>query len=158
MRVSKLFLILSLLVGTMTFVSVPAKAQGSTDGVYFEFSDFQNPKTFIFKLTDPDRIQEARDILRTGNQKIVNGIIIKQPVYYNPNWSFHYDPKTIGFAEATIELCQSTIQGIEDNLDGAWPGWCPSTKLLGEITPTPPGGGNISPTISMTEPYRDFSS
>jgi hypothetical protein len=161
MRAVRQCLVLTVLLGTTAAFAVsPTFAQGSTEA-YFVFSDTQNPQTFVFKLTDPATIQQARDILITGNQKILNGIIIKQPVYYNPYWSFHYDPKTIGFADATIEVCQSTIQGIEDNLDSALPSWCPTTRLVTEIAPPPhPGGGNLSPTISMTDPYRDdaFSS
>ncbi|MGH9873773.1 MAG: Ig-like domain-containing protein [Pyrinomonadaceae bacterium] len=156
MRASRHSLVLTLLLGTILFAASPARGQGSPDEAYFVFSDNQNPQTFVFKLTNPTTIQQARDILSTGNQKIVSGIIIKQPVYYNPHWSFHYDPKTIGFADATIEACQSTIQGIEDNLDGALPNWCPTTSLVAEIAPPPhPEGGNLSPTVSMTEPYRD---
>lgn len=53
----------------------------------------------------------------------------------------------------------ASIQGIENNLDGAYPLWCPwGSRLLREIVPPPkPGGGNLSPTISMTDPYRDDS-
>ena len=155
MQAIRRFLVLSLLPGIIALTLCDTFAQGSSEA-YFVFSDTQNPQTFVFKLTDPTTIQQARDILSTGNQKILNGIIIKQPVYYNPHWSFHYDPRTIGFAEATIEACQSTIQGIEDNLANAFPSWCPTTRLVTEIAPPPhPGGGNLSPTISMTDPYRD---
>lgn len=158
MRVSKHFLVvLTVLIGTMAFATSTASAQSPTEA-YFVFSDTQNPQTFVFKLTNPTTIQQARDFLSSGNLTIVNGVIIKQPVYYNPHWSFHYDPKTIGFAEGTPEACQATIQYVEDNLDGALPQWCPTARLVSEIAPPPhPGGGNLSPTISMTEPYRDFS-
>lgn len=141
----------------MLFIVLPARAQNSE--AYFVFNYAPNPATFVFKLTDPAKIAEAREILRTGAPKMVTGTIIKQPVYYNAPWSFHYDPKTIGFADFAIELCDSSIQGIENNLDEAYPLWCPwGSRLLREIAPPPkPGGGNLSPTISMTDPYRDDS-
>ncbi|HSS21704.1 MAG TPA: DUF4214 domain-containing protein [Pyrinomonadaceae bacterium] len=148
-----------LLLSIGVIASIFANGQGSPSAAYFEFSVSSHPETFVFKLTDPARIEEAREILQTGNQKIIAGIIIKQPVYYNPQWSFHFDPETIGFTEANIEVCDSTIQGIEDNLDAAYPGWCPwASHLLREIPPpTPPGTENIEPTVSMTFPFSDFS-
>jgi hypothetical protein len=115
------------------------------------------PETFIFKLTDPQRIQQARDILATGSGKIVSGTIIKQPVYYNSPWSYHLDPRSIEFVDIAIELCDSTIRGLEDNRDTAYPGWCPwGSQLLKEIPPpAKPGSGNLPPAISMTHPYAD---
>src|SRR5258705_3809148 len=98
MRVSRQFFVLTLLLATIAFAASHACAQGTTEA-YFEFRVSPRPETFVFKLTNPSTIQQARDILTTGNQKIVLGTIIKQPVYYNPPWSFHYDPKTIGFAD-----------------------------------------------------------
>lgn len=157
MRTYLRFLLLTFFAGVMACAVSPVRAQSSSEA-YFEFHDSHNA-TFIFKLTDPARIQEARDILRTGAQKIANGIIIKQPVYYNPQCSFHYDPKSLGFADVTVEVCQSTIQGIENNLDGAYPYWCPTTTLIRELPPPPPpGGGNLSPTVSMTDPYANDTS
>jgi hypothetical protein len=150
-------IILTLLMGTIAFATSPIYAQGSTEA-YFEFRVSPHPEKFVFKLTNPTRIQEARDILTTGSQKIVAGTIIKQPVYYNPQWSFHFDPKTIGFVDFAIELCDSSIQGIENNLNAAYPSWCPwSAQLLREIAPPPlPGPGNLEPSVSMTFPYADF--
>ena len=157
MRGIRQFLILMLLLGTIAFATSPTCAQGTTEA-YFEFRVSPHPEKFIFKLTNPTRIQEARDILTTGSQKIVVGTIIKQPVYYNPPWSFHFDPITISFVDIAIELCDSSIQGIEGNLDAAYPSWCPwSTQLLREVAPPPlPGPGNVEPTVSMTSPYADF--
>ena len=153
MRASLRFLLFTFFIVAMVYTMSPARAQSLE--AYFVFSDPQN-ETFVFKLTDPAKIKQARDILNIGVQKIASGTIIKQPVYYNPRWSFHFDPKTISFADATIEVCQSTIQGIENNLEGAYPAWCPTTTLIREIAPPPhPGGGNLSPTISMTDPYRN---
>ncbi|HKB68602.1 MAG TPA: DUF4214 domain-containing protein [Pyrinomonadaceae bacterium] len=152
---SRQFLILTLLLGTIAFAT--PSAQRTTEA-YFEFRVSPHPEKFIFKLTNPARIQEARDILTTGSQKIVARTIIKQPADYNPQWTFHFDPKTIGFADFAIELCDSSIQGIEGNLDAAYPSWCPwTTQLLRELAPpTLPGPRNLEPTVSMTFPYADF--
>ena len=139
-------------------IAVPICGQQSDPPeAFFVFKIDSLPETFVFKLTDPQRIQQARDILATGTRKMVAGTIIKQPVYYNSPWSYHLDPKTIGFVDFAIELCDASIRGLEDGLDTALPDWCPwGSQLLKEIPPPEkPGPANIKPTISMTYPYAD---
>jgi hypothetical protein len=157
MRVSLRFLLLLFFTGAMACTVSPARAQGPTTAAYFEFSVSPHPETFVFKLTNPSRIQEARDILSSGAQRILSGTIIKQPVYYNPQWSFHFDPQTTRFVDNAVELCDSDIRNIENNLDRAYPAWCPwSTRLLREVSAPPvPGPGNLAPTVSMTFPYAN---
>jgi hypothetical protein len=138
--------------------AVPTRGQSSQpQEAYFMFRVEPFPETFIFKLTDPQRIQQARDILATGSTKIVSGTIIKQPAYYNLPWSFHLDPRSIEFVDFAIELCDSNIRAIEDNRDNAYPGWCPwRSQLLKEVPPpAEPGTGNLAPAISMTHPHAD---
>lgn len=159
MRSRLRFLLLTIFAGVMACAVSPVRAQSSSEA-YFEFSYPPRPEKFIFKLTDSARIEEARDILRTGAPKLVGGIIIKQPVYYNPPWSFHFDPTTIFFADLATEVCDSTIQGVEDHLDAAYTRWCPlGSRLLREVAPPPmPGPGNLAPTVSMTDPYANDTS
>jgi hypothetical protein len=124
---------------------------------FFVFDVPPHPETFIFKLTDPLKIQEARNILASGNRRIVSGTIIKQSVYYNSPWTFHLDPRSIAFPESAIELCDASIRYIEENRDVAYSNWCPWTsRLLKEIpAPQKPGTGNLPPAVSMTHPYSD---
>jgi len=68
---------------TAFLTAIPICGQGSTTPAYFVFDYPPDPETFVFKLTDAQRIQEARDILASGARKMVAGTIIKQPVYYN---------------------------------------------------------------------------
>jgi hypothetical protein len=96
----------------------------------------------VIKLTDPERIQEARDII-SGREKEkvhVTGIIVKSPAAYNPGWRFHYDPASISFFAFAVEVCDATITYVAEHLDevgGAFlPGnrWCPwSSRLLKEV-------------------------
>jgi hypothetical protein len=142
---------------TLTFANSSGQAQSATEA-YFVWRHPLRPETFVFKLTDPEKIAQAQDLIRTGRQTVVSGTIIKQPVYYNPGWSFHFDPKSINFVDAAIELCDAPVTLIESDLDNAWPHWCPWTSLLvSQVSPLPPGGENIKPTVSMTDPYRNFS-
>lgn len=111
--------------------------------VYFAF--MQRPgQEFIFALTNPERIQQARDIL-SGKEKSavhVMGRILKRRVPYNPQWNYHLDPDTINFFPMAIEVCDANMQYVEEHLDeacGAFlPGciWCPwDSKVVREVTP-----------------------
>ena len=144
----------------LTVIGTPVRLSGQQvepQAAYFVFDSPPSTDTFVIKLIDSQRIQEARDILATGARKMVVGTIIKQPVYYNSPWSYHLDPRSIGFAEFAIELCDASPRFLEENLDIAYPDWCPwSSRLLKEIPPpAKPGAGNLSPNISMKVPYAD---
>lgn len=110
---------------------------------YFEFDYPPAPDKFVFQLTDPAKIQEARDILsgKQTDRTHVMGKIVKRPVPYNPGWDFHLDPASIHFFEVAIEVCDAGIRYTEDHLDeacGAFlPGchWCPwGSRLLREVS------------------------
>ena len=110
--------------------------------VYFKFDYPPRPETFIFKLTDPAKIQEARDILagRQTDATQIMGIIVKEPADYNPPWSYYLNPSTIEFFEVAIEVCDAGIQYTEDHLDEACGSflpdcrWCPwGSRLIEEI-------------------------
>jgi Big-like domain-containing protein len=142
------------------FTAVPVCAQQSEPiEAYFIF-DCPPNTTFTIKLTDPQTIQEARNIIATGAPKMVIGTIVKQPVYYNSPWSYHLDPKSIGFAEFAVELCDANMNYLEANLDVAYSDWCPwSSRLVKEIPPPPkPVTENLAPTVSMRFPYADNTS
>ena len=107
---------------------------------YFAFRDVTD-KEFIFELTDPDRIAEAREILSTGSRKHVMGRIKKYQKPFNPEWDYHLDPGTIRFFDMAIEVCDATMTYVNDHLDEACgpflPGcvWCPwSSRLEREVS------------------------
>lgn len=95
-------------------------------------------KQFVFQLNDAAKIEEARRILASGNQlkAHVQGKVVPRPADYNPGWSFHLDPETIGFFEFQIEVCDANVAYVEEHLDevgGAFlPNrfWCPWTSRL----------------------------
>ncbi|MCP2318498.1 hypothetical protein APR12_003853 [Nocardia amikacinitolerans] len=107
----------------------------------FAFTDYSG-KEFIIRLTNEQRIEEARRIL-SGQETMsthVMGRIRKTPADYNPGWNFHLDPDTITFFTVAIEVCDASIVYVDDHLDeacGAFlPGcfWCPwSSRLTREI-------------------------
>ena len=83
----------------MNSENYPEKNYSLTKPAYFKF-DCESEKTdFVIKLTDPAKIQEARNIL-SGKKKTgrsVRGTIVKSRALYNPSWNFHLDPDSISF-------------------------------------------------------------
>ncbi len=132
----------------------PARPASPSESAYFMFDYPPNPETFIFELTDPAKIQEARNILSgLEGPRHIQGTIIKQPAVYNPPWSYHLDPASISFFTNAIEVCDATIQYVEDHLDevcGAFLpncAWCPwNSRLLSEVFPQ----GTSTPTATST--------
>ncbi|MFJ4471086.1 calmodulin-binding protein [Streptomyces sp. NPDC089424] len=120
----------------------PTRApSAAAEAAYFNLRDITG-SDFVIKLTDPQRISEAREIVANGERKIVIGRIVKQQAAYNWRWSYHYNPDTVSFADMAIEVCDATIPYVEDHLDEAGgpflPGlyWCPWTgRLTSEIRP-----------------------
>ncbi len=115
---------------------------------------------FVIKLTDPAKIQHARNLLSGAvtSPYQVQGRIIKQPASYNAPWGFHIDPQSIDFFDSAIEVCDGSIAYVETHLDEAGgdflPGlaWCPwASRLVREIAP--PVGGNEVTSVSAAS-YR----
>ncbi|MFG1945766.1 calmodulin-binding protein [Nonomuraea sp. NPDC048826] len=122
--------------------AAPAPAQAA-DAAYFVMTDITREE-FVVKLTDPAKIQHARDLVNgeTTDQPHVVGRILKRQADYNPRWSYHLNADTVGFFDAFIEVCDATIPYVEDHLDEAggaflpglvWCGW--TTRLVREINP-----------------------
>lgn len=109
---------------------------------YFRFECPPSKETFVFKLTDPTRIQQARDIL-SGKEKgktHVGGIIVTNPAPYNPPWHYHLEPQSISFFETSIEVCDASIGYVEGHLSevggsfltgSRWCPWC--SQLVEEV-------------------------
>lgn len=109
---------------------------------FFAFETPPAEGSFIIKLTDPDKIQQARDILSGKETKAIHviGEVIKETASYNPDWSFHLEPDSISFFELATEVCDATIEYVEAHLDEACGSflpdcmWCPwNSRLVKEI-------------------------
>ncbi|MET3616146.1 hypothetical protein ABID16_004495 [Rhizobium aquaticum] len=117
-----------------------------SENAYFSFwqrSPNGTINTFFFKLSDPIRIAQARQILAdpTRIDRHVQGTVLQYKAAYNPDWSFHLDPKTIGFFEQQIEVCDANMTYIEEHLDEIGGStlpksfWCPwHSTLAAEVT------------------------
>lgn len=130
----------------------PAQATQGREGArdaavapaYFEMTDITRSK-FVVKLVNEREINHARDLVSgaTTEQPHVVGRIVKRKADYNPQWSFNYDPQTVGFFDVAIEVCDAPLPYVEDHLDeagGAFlPGlvFCPWSSTLVREVPAP---------------------
>ncbi|WP_405020548.1 calmodulin-binding protein [Kitasatospora sp. NBC_00070] len=108
---------------------------------YFEFTD--GTDTFVFKLTDSAKIQQARNILSGVETETVGvmGKVVKTPAFYNTPWKYQLAPNSVSFFGMAVEVCDAGISYVNNHLSevgGALlPGstWCPwQSKLTREIT------------------------
>ena len=136
--------ILGLYAATATAQSPPA-APGPSPSALFVFAQ-TDPKGverfFVFRLEDSARIQEARAILARPSvlKRPVQGTVIQKPAPYNPQWSFHLMPSSIGFFEMQVEVCDANVTYVQDHLAEVGGSflpksfWCPwSSRLIREI-------------------------
>lgn len=117
----------------------------SLSKAYFRFDYPPNSETSTFQLTDPQKIQTARDILsgRIKDRTHVTGYVFKGSMPYNAPWSYYYQASSIDFFEIAIELCDASMQYIENNFGeycASFPSnqcqWCPwGSRLLEEVFP-----------------------
>jgi uncharacterized protein (TIGR03437 family) len=112
--------------------------------VYFLMSVAPSPDTIVLRLTDSETIQHARRILDGTETRTthVMGTVVKAPAFYNSPWRFHVDAGSVQPFQASAEVCDSSIAGIENNLDDVGAAllplqqWCPwRSQLLREIEP-----------------------
>lgn len=155
MATTAMLLVLNPVLVSRPSVSIPQKKaiELSSGEAYFQFDYPPNPETFIFALSDPDKIQEARDILNGRRpSRHIMGKIVKVPADYNPPWSYYLDPPSITFFDFAIEVCDAAIQQVELHLNEACgsflPGcvWCPwGSRLIAEV------GVSATPTATPTQ-------
>jgi hypothetical protein len=121
--------------------------EGETMPAYFVFEQ-EDPKgtvhEFVFAVNNELTIAEARRIIATPDSRNyrVKGTIVPEQVWYNPKWSFHLNPETIGFFEYHAEVCDANVTYVEEHLAELWGSalpnffWCPwSSRLIRETSP-----------------------
>jgi len=104
---------------------------------YFRMED-GDKRPFVIRLEDDGLIAHARQLMAgtTTSRPHVQGIIVSKPAEYNPGWSYHLDPSTIGFFDIATEVCDAASLYVEQNLSdvgGAFlpnAHWCPWESYL----------------------------
>ncbi len=123
---------------------LPTTIRPAPGEVYFEMDTLLGDR-FVFKLVNPTRIRQAREILDKKLPKRIVGRVVTSPQPYNKPWHFHLDPATVEFSYLTDPSCDAAIAYIEEHLlevgDRLLPQgrWCPlSSHLLRELLPAQP--------------------
>ena len=108
----------ALLGAACTFGSDPAPSPGpssSPDGnviVTFQVTHEQ----FRVELTDPVDIEIARRLLRgLEAPRIPSGVVVRGDPGVNTGYSWHLDPDSVEFADATTEVCDGRPSDVEAN-------------------------------------------
>ena len=136
------FIIDSLFLLVVATVVIHVNINAQTEA-YFVLTVEPREETFVVKMTDPAKIQMARDILsgKIKDRYGISGTVVNKPVCYNAPWSFHLAPESLIFFQVFAEVCDSELQGIEDGVTNGTiePGtrWCPWSSLLLKEIPAP---------------------
>lgn len=77
----------------------------------FEVIDQQ----FRIELVTPELVEHAEKLLRGEDVSAIPvGKIVRDSPSVNEPWSWHIDPKTLEFADFTIEVCDGLPEYVED--------------------------------------------
>lgn len=73
-------------------------------------------ETYKIELITPELVEHAQKLL-DGEQiaAIPLGTVVRDSPGVNKPWSWHIDPKTLEFAEVTIEVCDGLPSHVEDH-------------------------------------------
>ncbi len=79
-----------------------------------------NEERFIIRLTRPDQILRARQLLASRENKVVRGTLRDGNGGYNRDpvrgqqYSWHLDPQTIEFFDVALEVCDGLPSYVEE--------------------------------------------
>ena len=75
-------------------------------------------QTYKVELATPELIQHAKDLMNGATQqgRIPNGKVVRDDPGVNAPWSWHIDPSTLEFADATTEVCDGLPEYVEDEI------------------------------------------
>lgn len=131
-----------------TLFSFPgASAQEAIEAVDFlvttmNFNLSDTSEQFVARIYDHVAIAMARAEIEKEEPPymIIGGTIVKEPVWWNPMFSYHIDPMTVFFGDFFTEVCDATALYVEEHLEEAGGAflpnlqWCPwATQVLGEL-------------------------
>ncbi len=72
-------------------------------------------QTYRIELATPELIQHVKDLMAGSEEgRIPVGTIVRDDPSVNEPWSWHIDPATLEFADATTEVCDGLPEYVED--------------------------------------------
>ena len=88
-------------------------------------------ETYKIELDPPALVKHAEQLLKGENVAAIPlGRVVRDSPGVNKPWSWHIDPKTLEFADFTIEVCDGLPSYVEDHTVTS-PDYCPwSAKVI----------------------------
>lgn len=83
----------------------------------FTFREELTSDAVSLRITSPHGLSLANQLLQSGEARWVTGRPVRGNGGFNTGYSWHLDPGSIGFAEVTIEACQTAASAVADDLD-----------------------------------------
>jgi hypothetical protein len=72
-------------------------------------------QTYKIELATPELIQHVKDLMAGSEEgRIPVGTIVRDDPSVNAPWSWHIDPASLEFADATTEVCDGLPEYVED--------------------------------------------
>ena len=99
-------------VAALAALALTGCVQSGPTVVTFEVAD---QGTYKIELITPEQIQHVKDLMDGSEEgRIPVGTIVRDDPSVNAPWSWHIDPKTLEFADQTIEVCDGLPEYVED--------------------------------------------
>lgn len=123
--------LIGIVVAAATACALAGCTQPGPTVATFEVAGVQ---TYRIELATPELIQHAKDLM-AGSQEasIPLGTVVRNEPGVNAPWSWHIDPATLEFADATIEVCDGLPEYVEDGTVTS-DTYCPWSAVVIEIT------------------------
>ena len=106
---------------------------GCTPALKHPVATFQvaGDETYKIELITPALVKHAEELLKGEKVAAIPlGRVVRDSPGVNEPWSWHIDPKTLEFAEITIEVCDGLPSYVEDRTVTS-PDYCPwSAKVI----------------------------
>ena len=103
---------ITLVVAAVTVACLAACVPSGTTVVTFEVAD---QGTYKIELVTPEQIEHVKELMAGSEEgRIPVGTIVRDNPGVNAPWSWHIDPATLEFADATTEVCDGLPEYVED--------------------------------------------
>lgn len=90
---------------------------------------------FRVELDTPELVANAEALLRGEDVPAIPvGVVVRGDSSVNAPWSWHLDPATIEFADATTEVCDGLPEFVEDGTVTS-PYYCPWSAEIVSLEP-----------------------
>lgn len=109
----------------VTAVALAALTACAPTGPTVATFEVAGEQTYKIELATPELIQHAKDLMAGSQEgRIPNGLIVRDDPSVNAPWSWHIDPQSLEFADATTEVCDGLPEYVEDGTLTS-PYYCP---------------------------------